>query len=111
MITYKTFAEQIDTTQNLLDQQNSLRNQFLTFINDVARPEHIIQINELFLPANSQFTLTVWYYVPAVKSEPDLSLRPEAQSADVLAQKLREKGRRDRVSSMVDEHMIRSDSS
>jgi hypothetical protein len=38
-------------------------------------------------------------------------MRPEAQSADVLAQKLREKGRRDVVNTMVDEHMIRSDSS
>jgi hypothetical protein len=76
----------------------------------VAHPEEVIQITEQILPTNNQFTLTVWYKVP-VKLESDINLSPEAQSADVLAQTLREKGRRDRVNTMVDEHMIRSDSS
>ena len=111
MITYRTFTEKLDTTKDLLAQQNELRNQLLHFINDVARPEEVIQINEWFQPTDNQFTLTVWYELPVAKVEADMSMLPEAQSADVLAQKLREKGRRDRVNTMVDEHMIRSDSS
>ena len=91
MITYRTFTEKLDATNDLLAQQNELRNQLLHFINDVARPAEIIQINEWFQPSDNQFTLTVWYKLPAAKSEPDISLLPEAQSADVLAQKLREK--------------------
>ena len=110
MITYRTFTEKLDTTKDLLAQQNELRNQLLHFINDVARPEEIVQINEWFQPSDNQFTLTVWYKLPVAKVEADMSMLPEAQSADVLAQKLREKGRRDRVNTMVDEHMIRSDS-
>lgn len=111
MITYRTFTEQLATTKDFLAQQNELRNQLLHFINDVTRPEHVIQINEWLLPTTNQFTLTVWYELPATQPESDISLRPEAQSADVLAQSLREKGRRDRLNTMVDEHMLRSDSS
>jgi hypothetical protein len=111
MITYRTFTEKLDTTKDFLAQQNELRNQLLHFINDIAGPEDVIQINEWLLPANNQFTLTVWYKLPAAKPESDISMLPEAQSADVLAQTLREKGRRDRLNTMVDEHMIRSDSS
>jgi hypothetical protein len=111
MITYRTFTEKLDTTKDLLTQQNELRHQLLHFINDVAQPEQIIQINEWLLPTTNQFSLTVWYKVPPAKPEADINLTPEAQSADVLAQVLRDKGRRDRVNTMVDEHMIRSDSS
>ncbi|MAT98267.1 MAG: hypothetical protein CL608_14075 [Anaerolineaceae bacterium] len=111
MITQRTFTEKLDTTKDILVQQNELRNQLLHFINDVAQPEEVIQITEQILPTSNQFTLTVWYKVPANKPESDINLSPEAQSADVLAQSLREKGRRDRVNTMVDEHMIRSDSS
>lgn len=111
MIAYKTFTKQLDTTKDLLAQQNLLRNQFITFINEAIVQEHIIQINEWVLPEYNQFTLTVWYKAPAAKAESDINLLPEAQSADVLAQTLREKGRRDMVSTMVDEHIIRSDSS
>ena len=110
MITHRTFTEQLDTTKDILAQQNNLRDQLLHFINDVAQPAEIIQINEQILPTH-QFSLTVWYKLPADKPESAINMSPEAQSADVLAQTLREKGRRDRMSTMVDEHMIRSDSS
>jgi hypothetical protein len=111
MITYRTFTEKLDSTKDLLAQQTELRNQLLHFINDVARPEEVIQINEWFQPTDNHFTLTVWYKLSDARAESDMSMLPEAQSADVLAQKLREKGRRDVVNTMVDEHMIRSDSS
>ncbi len=110
MIAFKTFTRQLDATKDLPKQQNELRNQLLTFVNEVMLPEHVIQINEWISPENDQFTLTVWYRSPVSKPESDFDLQPEAQSADVLTRSLREKDRRRRVKTMVDEHMIRSDS-
>ncbi len=63
------------------------------------------------MPESELFSVTVWYSQPDAKPEADYSHDPKAQSADVLAQSLREKNRRDMLTTMVDEHMIRSDSS
>ena len=106
MIIYRTFTKQLDTTKDIPAQQNELRNQLLHFVNETAKPEHVIQINEWLLPTDNQFTLTVWYQKPADQLESDMSALPEAQSADVLAQSLREKDRRERVNTMIDEHRI-----
>ncbi len=111
MIVYKTFTGQIDKDHDVLHQQNEVRNQLALFINEASGHHRIIQINELSVPESGLFTVTVWFTQPDVKHEADMSSQPEAQSADVLAQLLREKGRRDMLKTMVDEHMIRSDSS
>lgn len=110
MIAYRTFTKQLDMSKELLGQQNELRSELQAFINEVTQPENIMQINEQMLGSNL-FVLTAWYKLPAARAETAFDLLPEAQSADVLSQTLREKDRRDRVNIMVDEHIIRSDSS
>lgn len=111
MIVYKTFTGQINNNQDVLAQQNAVRNQLAEFTNEVRAYSKIIQINELFIPEANQFTATVWYFQADEKAAVDWGAHPEGQSADVLAQSLRDRGRRDRLKTMVDEHMIRSDSS
>ena len=111
MITYRTFVKQFDGSKELVAQQNDLRNELQIFINNVVGPENILQINEQMLTQSNQFVLTAWYTLPVADTESEFDMLPEAQSADVLAQSLREKGRPDRVNIMVDEHIIRSDSS
>ena len=110
MIAYRTFTEQLDSGKDLLVQQNHLRDQFVAFINEAIEPKDIIEINEMILP-HQQFVLTVWYKLQLVEADANLTSQPEAQSADVLSRSLREQERRDRISSMVDEHIIRSNSS
>jgi hypothetical protein len=110
MIAYKTFAKQLDASKEILAQQNDLRNELVTFINNVATPENVIQINEQALPNKDQFTLTVWYRQPAAEAESEFNRQPEAQSADVLARSLHEHERREVINTMITEHLIRSDS-
>ncbi len=112
MIVYKTFSGQIDQTQDVLSLQNAVRDQLVAFLNDAdAHHYKIIQVSEVATPGSEMFSVTVWYSQPAAKPEVDFSHEPKAQSADVLAQSLREKNRRERLTTMVDEHMIRSGSS
>lgn len=110
MIAYRTFAKQLDPSQELLAQQNELRNELVTFINNVAQPENVIQIAELPMPGGDQFTLTVWYKQSVPAPESDFNLQPEAQSADVLTRSLHEHERREIINTMITEHLIRSDS-
>ena len=112
MVVYKTFTGEIDRNQDIVGQQNAVRNQLVTFLGE-AHGHHykIIQISETVVPENDLFAVTVWFTQPDAKPAADMSAQPEAQSADVLSQLLREKGRRDMLKTMVDEHMIRSDSS
>lgn len=110
MIAYKTFVKQLDTSQDLLAQQNELRNKLMTFVNDLAAPESVIQINEQTLVESGQFALVVWYKKPLPEPEFDFASQPEAQSAEVLARSLRENERREIINTMIAEHLIRSDS-
>ncbi|MCA9954811.1 MAG: hypothetical protein KC434_08845 [Anaerolineales bacterium] len=112
MIVYKTFSGQIDPTQDVVAQQNAVRNELATFLNDAQSTQYtIIQVSEVAVPQNDMFSVTVWYEQPDAKVEADYSHDPVGQSADVLSQSLREKHRRDLVKTMVDEHIIRSGSS
>lgn len=114
MIVYKTFSAQIDPAQDVLSQQNAVRNELAAFLNDTQSAQfELIQVSEVVIPGNNVFSVTVWYSQAVPKSEAgiDFSHEPKAQSADVLAQSLREQHRRDMLSTMVDEHIIRSGSS
>ena len=112
MIVYKTFSGQIDPTQDVLHQQNAVRNELAAFVNEAQNAQtKLIQVSEVMVPGSNVFAVTVWYSQPLAKQESDFGNDPMAQSADVLAQSLREKHRRDLLSTMVDEHMIRSGSS
>lgn len=110
MIAYRTFVKQMDTSKDVLAQQNELRNELMTFVNNLAAPESVIQINEQTLVESSQFALVVWYKKPLPEPESDFSSQPEAQSADVFARSLRENERREIINTMITEHLIRSDS-
>lgn len=112
MIVYKTFSGEIDKTQDVLSQQNAVRDELVDFLSE-AKSHHykIIQVSEVAVPDSERFSVTVWYSQQDVKPDADYSQDPKGQSADVLAQSLREKNRRDMLTTMVDEHMIRSDSS
>ena len=112
MIAYKTFSEPIKTTRNQLGQQDALRAQLATFINEKVESGGVIDICETAVPGSDLFTITVWYQQAA--PEPDVNLEisqsPQAQSADVLSRSLHEHERRELVNTMVDEHLIRSSS-
>lgn len=110
MITYKTFVRPFDPAQNLPAQQEALRDQLATFINETADIEEVVEISELAFPNQNQFSVTVWYRQLAAEPEPAANLTPEAQSADVLSRSLQEQGRRELMHTMVDEHIIRSNS-
>jgi len=110
MIAYKTFVKQLDTSKDLLAQQNTLRNELMTFINNLTAPESVIQINEQTLVEGDQFALVVWYKKPLPEPESEFASQPEAQSADVLSRSLRENERREIINTMITEHLIRSDS-
>jgi hypothetical protein len=110
MITYKTFTKPLDPAQNLPDQQEALREQLVTFINETAGIEEIVEISELAFPNQNQFSVTVWYKQLLAKPESAINLIPEAQSADVLTRSLREQGRRELMNTLVDEHLIRTNS-
>ena len=113
MITHKTFSEQIKSVSQLVEGQNIVRDQLAAFVNESVPTEDVIDICETAVPGSNLFTVTVWYRqadnLPDDRYE--LNKLPEAQSADVLSRTLHEKERRARVNTMVDEHMIRSDSS
>ena len=112
MIVYKTFSGRVNAEQDVVSQQNIVRNELAAFLNDVEASHYkVIQVSEVAVPESELFTVTVWYSQSVPKQEADLSHDPKALSADVLAQSLREKNRRDLLTTMVDEHMIRSDSS
>ena len=113
MIAYKTFASEIESGADLLEKQQALRNQLTNFINETVSTDEIIDICETAGLDSNLFTITVWYRqaVENIEEASDISLLPEAQSADVLARSLHEKERRAMMDTMVDEHMIRSDSS
>lgn len=112
MIVYKTFSGRVSLNQDVVSQQNAVRDELVAFLSDAEASHYkVIQVSEVALPGSETFSVTVWYSQPDRKPEVDLSHDPKAQSADVLAQSLREKNRRDLLTTMVDEHMIRSDSS
>lgn len=110
MITYKTFVRPFDPAQDLPSQQESMHDQLATFINETADIAELIEISELVFPNQNQFSVTVWYRQLVAESERAIDLTPEAQSADVLSRSLQEQGRRELMHTMVDEHMIRSNS-
>lgn len=112
MIVYKTFSRRVNPNQDVVGQQNAVRDELAAFLNDAEASHYkVVQVSEVVVPGSEMFSVTVWYSQPVPRLEADLSHDPKAQSADVLAQSLREKNRRDLLSTMVDEHMIRSDSS
>jgi hypothetical protein len=112
MIVYRTFSGRVNAALDVVRQQNVVRNELAAFLNDVqANHYKIIQVSEVVVPESELFSVTVWYSQPEQKPAVDFGHDPKAQSADVLAQALREKNRRDMLTTMVDEHMLRSDSS
>jgi hypothetical protein len=110
MITYKTFVGILDESQDQLVQQAELRNQAVNFANGLEVSDEIIEICETSVVTNQLFTVTVWYKQPVGEPSKDIDLRPEAQSADVLARSLHEQERREIINTMITEHLIRSDS-
>ncbi len=110
MITYKTFAQPLDPVQSLPVQQKALRDQLATFINETVDIEQIIEISELAVSNQDYFSVTVWYKQLVAEPELATNLQPEAQSADVLTRSLQESNRRELMSTLVDEHLIRTNS-
>jgi len=104
MISHITFSEHKITAASAMEKQKEIRDKAAQFINEKIGPNLLLEINEMFLPEEGLFAVTVWYHLPEnVAAE---KLQPEEASAELLSRKIQEV-RKDPIDMLADERMLR----